>query len=144
MSVSHILVVDDEGVIREGLRRILERAGHLVTLALNGRQALDHMQKEMFDLVISDLKMPGMGGLEVLRLIGRLQPEIPVLIITGYSTAEMAADAVACGAFDFLSKPFTPDQILTLVNRAINWRENKIVPVSDKKTPHQGDALPLP
>jgi len=142
MSLAHILVVDDESVIREGVRRILERSGYQVTLAIHGQQALEHLQKEAFDLVISDLKMPGMSGLDVLRLISRLQADIPVLIITGYATAEMASDAVACGAFDFLSKPFTPDQILSLVHRAINRYENKGIQPSGVGLQAHGGILP--
>ncbi|BCA80786.1 response regulator [Desulfuromonas sp. AOP6] len=122
---AHILIVDDEQVIRNGLQKVLERDGQQVTVACSGVQALECLQRCSFDLVITDLKMPGMSGIEVLKAIRRLQPEVPVLIVTGYATAEMAAEVMVAGAFDFLSKPFTPGQILYQTQRAVDWRRRQ-------------------
>lgn len=123
MEKEKILVIDDETVVREGLRRILEGKGYRVETCVNGHQGLERMQETEFDLVISDLKMPGMSGLEVLKTIKILQPEVPVIIITGFSTVDNAVDAMKKGAFDYIAKPFTPDQITAKVEEALAQRE---------------------
>jgi DNA-binding NtrC family response regulator len=122
MNQTKILVVDDEEVIREGLRRLMEADGLSVESAASGHQALTLMQTVDFDLVVTDLKMPGMSGIEVLKTIKILQPEVPVIIITGYSTVDTAVEAMKCGAFDYLPKPFTPDQIMEKVKTALAQR----------------------
>ena len=122
MTNAKILVVDDEAVIREGIRRILEKEGYQVEPKSSGRVALERLQEEDFDLVITDLKMPGMGGLELLKAIRILQPNVPVILITGYSTVETAVEAIKNGAFDYLAKPFTPAQITEKVQKALEQR----------------------
>lgn len=123
MEQCNVLVVDDEAVIREGLRRILEDKGYAVQHASRGNLALEELQQNDFDLVLTDLKMPGMGGMEVLKTIRVLQPAVPVIIITGYATIETAVEAMRKGAFDYLSKPFEPGQILDKVEKALEQRE---------------------
>jgi DNA-binding NtrC family response regulator len=120
MSQSRILVVDDEAVIREALHRILESDGHKASCVSSGHAALEKIQEESFNLVITDLKMPGMNGIEVLKSIKILQPKVPIIIITGYATVETAVDAIKQGAFDYLSKPFTPKQVKELVAKALD------------------------
>lgn len=122
MTNAKILVVDDEAVIREGIRRILEKEGYQVEPKSSGRVALERLQEEDFDLVITDLKMPGMGGLELLKAIRILQPNVPVILITGYSTVETAVEAIKNGAFDYLAKPFTPAQITEKAQKALEQR----------------------
>ncbi len=122
MAKARILVVDDEAVIREGVRRILEKEGYQAEPKASGRIALERLQQEDYDLVITDLKMPGMGGMELLKAIRILQPDVPVIIITGYSTVETAVDAMKSGAFDYLAKPFTPVQIGEKVQKALEQR----------------------
>ena len=117
-----VLVVDDEAVIREGLRRILEKEGFHVESSASGQIALERMQDENFGLVITDLKMPGMSGMEVLKAIKVLQPEVPVIIITGFSTVDTAVEAMKNGAFDYIAKPFTPEQIIEKVRKALAQR----------------------
>ena len=119
MERSKILVVDDEAVIREGVKRILERSDMEVATSSGGRAALAMMQETDFDLVVTDLKMPGMNGIEVLKAIKVLQPEVPVIIITGYSTVDTAVEAMKNGAFDYIAKPFTPDQLTEKVTKAL-------------------------
>jgi DNA-binding NtrC family response regulator len=120
MPQSRILVVDDEAVIREALRRILESDGHEAICVNSGHAALEKVQEQTFNLVITDLKMPGMNGIEVLKAIKILQPKVPIIIITGYATVETAVDAIKQGAFDYLSKPFTPKQVKELAQRALD------------------------
>ena len=122
MTGSKVLVVDDEAVIRKGLSRVLERHGCQVEVSESGFAAVERLQEENFHLVLTDLKMPGMDGIEVLKAIRVLQPEVPVVIITGYSTVDTAVEAMKNGAFDYLSKPFTPEQITEKVEKALEHR----------------------
>lgn len=122
MDTVKILVVDDEAVIREGMCRILGGEGFGVETSGTGHAALERLQEEDFDLVITDLKMPGMSGIDVLKTIKILQPEIPVIVITGFSTVDTAVDAIKSGAFDFIAKPFPPDLIIEKVNKALEQK----------------------
>lgn len=121
-NTGRILVVDDEAVIREGVRRSLEKAGCRVETSASGHLAMEALQASSFDVVITDLKMPGMSGLELLGAIKVLQPEVPVCIMTGYASVETAVDAMKNGAFDYLSKPFTPDQVVAMADKALGER----------------------
>ncbi len=117
--VKNILVIDDEMSIREGLRQALTGEGYLVELAENGKIGLEKLQKGRFNAVISDLKMPIMSGMEVLKTIQILQPDVPVIIITGFATVDSAVDAMRNGAFDYLTKPFLPEEICSKVAAAV-------------------------
>jgi len=118
----HILVADDDAVIREGLRRVLGREGYQVETQPNGRLAMDRLQEASFDLLITDLKMPGMSGLEVLQAVRVLQPEMPVILITGFAAVDNAVEVMKCGAADYLAKPFTNEEILAKVRKALDAR----------------------
>jgi DNA-binding NtrC family response regulator len=117
-----ILVVDDEKAIREGLRQILEGEGYNVDLSDSGFSALEMLQARDFQAVITDLKMPGMDGMEVLKAITILQPNVPVIFITGYSTLDNAIEVMKMGAFDYVPKPFTADLIIEKVQKALDHR----------------------
>jgi DNA-binding NtrC family response regulator len=120
--IERILVADDDAVIREGLRRILSAEGYEVEAVSNGRAALDRLDEENFKLLITDLKMPGMSGLEVLQAIRICQPELPVVLITGYAAIDNAVEAMKNGAIDYLSKPFGNDEIISKVKHAMESR----------------------
>lgn len=122
MSGIKVLVVDDEAVIRRGVCRVLEGRGYQAEASESGYEAIERLQKTPFSIVITDLKMPGMDGIEVLKAIKILQPEVPVIIITGYSTVDTAVDAMKNGAFDYIPKPFTPKQIIEMVEKALEQR----------------------
>src|SRR4030043_187796 len=113
-----VLVVDDEQDIRVGSERILGRLGFIVLQAGSGEEALKILQKDRVSIVLLDLKMPGMDGLEVLSRIRESYNAILVIVITGYATVEIATEAMKQGAYDFISKPFEPDQLRIIVNRA--------------------------
>jgi len=137
-SEHHILVIDDEAIIREGLRQTLALEGYQVELAANGRVGIEKLQKGNFSVVISDLKMPIMSGIEVLKTIQVLQPNVPVIIITGFATVDSAVDAMKNGAFEYLTKPFLPDQILEKVKSAVQKRViNLESEVITDTTPHE-------
>lgn len=118
----NVLVVDDELVIREGLQRVLEGESFAVETCRSGHLAIELMQQKEFGLIITDLKMPGMNGIEVLKAVKALQPDVPVIMITGYATVDTAVDAMKSGATDYVVKPFTPDQILEKVALALEQR----------------------
>ncbi len=114
----HVLVVDDERDIRDGCERILVRRGHQVTKAPQGEEALRLAEETDFAIVLLDLKMPGMDGLEVLRRLHESHPDTLVIVITGYATIETAIEAMKIGAYDFIPKPFKPDQLRIVIDRA--------------------------
>jgi len=118
----HILVVDDERGIREGCRRIFEAEGFRVEVAVDGQEGLAKVEAGAFDLLLVDLMMPVMGGLELMERVHALAPEIVMIVITGFATIETAVDAMKRGAYDYVPKPFTPDQLLAVVNRGLEKR----------------------
>jgi len=138
---SGILIVDDEAVIREGMRRILAGAGYHVETSSSGRTAIEKIQEQDFDVVITDLKMPGMDGIEVLKTIKILQPEVPVIIITGYSTVDTAVEAMKNGAFDYIAKPFTSDLIIEKVQRAVNHKALSLASLAGGKEMNNGHGF---
>lgn len=114
-----ILVIDDENDIREGCERILSRMDCEVLTASNGTEGLELLEREGAAIVLSDIKMPGISGLEVLSRIAETHPSVLVIMITGFSTVETAIEAMKKGAYDFISKPFSPDQLRIIVKRAL-------------------------
>lgn len=118
-----LLIIDDEKNIREGLGANFEMEGYNVKLAENGQQGLEFISKGDIDLVITDLKMPGISGEEVLRKVTTETPGIPVIVLTGHGSIDSAVDAMRNGAYDFLTKPLNLDQLTMIVKRALQARE---------------------
>jgi DNA-binding NtrC family response regulator len=114
-----ILVVDDEMIVCESCKRILEEEGYEVETALSGKEAFEKMKANPFDIVLTDLKMPGIDGMEVLRTFRKEYPDSIIIMITGFSTVETAVEAIKLGAFDYIPKPFTPDEVSIVVKKAI-------------------------
>jgi len=126
MSKAKILVVDDEPELLKSIERILGRENMEVTTAKCAEEALLGLQQSLSpDLVISDLMMPGIGGIELLKMMQRKMPEVPVILITAHATLETAIEAIRAGAYDYLPKPFGPDQLMITVERALNHRQLK-------------------
>jgi excisionase family DNA binding protein len=114
-----ILVVDDEASIRDLLQKTLALAEYDVEVAADGRSALDRMRLYPYDLLIADLKMPGMDGLTVIREARRYKADLPVIIITGFSTESSAIEAVNLGVSGYLTKPFRVPQVLAAAAKAL-------------------------
>lgn len=114
-----ILVVDDEGSIRDLLAKTLALAEYDVDTAADGRTALERLRQESYDLLIADLKMPGIDGLSVIREAKRYKAALPVIIITGYSTESAAIEAVNLGVSGYLTKPFRVPQVLAAAAKAL-------------------------
>ena len=120
-----VLVADDEMSICKACEKILSRRGYEVRTVLSGKQALALLEQEPFDLVFTDLKMAEMGGMELLQMLRTRFPDIVPIVITGYSTIASAVETMKLGAFDYLPKPFTPEEMLAVTAKA--WEKRKLV-----------------
>ncbi|MHB1514811.1 MAG: sigma-54-dependent transcriptional regulator [Acidiferrobacteraceae bacterium] len=119
----NILVVDDEQNMQAVIRMILEDAGHAVIAAENGEAALRELDRQAIDVVLSDLKMPGMGGEEFVRRARAEHPELPIIVITAYGTIRSAVNSIHAGAADYLTKPFEPEALEIAVHNALKLRD---------------------
>lgn len=117
-----LLIVDDEEIIRSSCIRILSAEGYSVETAGNGEEALKKLQEESFDLVLTDLMMPGISGIELLQRIKEEWPGTEVVVITGHGTVQTAVEALRRGAYDFIEKPFSPDILLHAAERCLEKR----------------------
>jgi len=120
--MSKLLIIEDEKSMREVLRILLEGEGHEVHAAINGLDGLGLLQKDIFDLVITDIKMPDMDGFEVLKKAREVSPETLVIMITAFGTTEAAVDAMKQGAYDYIQKPFKMDEMRLVVKNALHRR----------------------
>ncbi|KPA15827.1 acetoacetate metabolism regulatory protein AtoC [Candidatus Magnetomorum sp. HK-1] len=120
--LSSILVIDDEKYICEGCKMALEQKKYLVDFTLTGRSGLDLLEKGSYDLLLLDIILPDLDGLEILRHVRKIKPRIKIVIMTGYVSVQNAVDAMKIGAFDYLSKPFTEAELILSIEKAI---ENK-------------------
>lgn len=118
MSLEKILIVDDEELIRSFLKVALTKAGYFVELASDGKEALTHLRKENFDLLLTDMKMEGMGGIELLKKVKEEFPSLLVIVMTAFGTVESAVEAMRIGAFHYILKPFTVDTIEAILEKA--------------------------
>jgi len=115
-----ILVIDDEPIIHESCVRILREQGYEIDSAMNGQEALQKLKDKRYNLVLSDIKMPGMDGVQTLELMKQHAPDITVIMFTGYASVDTARATMKLGAFDYLPKPFTPEELLSSVHKAID------------------------
>ncbi len=117
-----ILVVDDEQSLREVLSIMLKRAGYVVISVADGEEAIEQLNKEIFDLVITDLRMPKVDGMGVLKAVKSASPETVVLVITAFATSDSAVEAMKQGAYDYLTKPFQVDEVQLIMRKALEKR----------------------
>ncbi len=125
----HILIVDDELTIRELCKELLEEEGYEVTLAVDGQDALDKMDYDIFDLFLVDMAMPRIGGFELMKMIKRKQPLAVIVILTGFSSIEGAVKAVHAGAFQYLSKPINSEELFEVVKVGVQHSEDLYGPL---------------
>jgi DNA-binding NtrC family response regulator len=123
MSKGRILVIDDEGIVRTSCVRTLKPEGYDVVSAQNGSEGLRMLEERKFDVVLTDLKMPDIDGIEVLRKVRETWPDTEVIIITGYQTVDTAVKSIKLGAFDYIEKPFTPDTLIAAVTNAMAHKQ---------------------
>lgn len=119
MKVKRILVMEDDETISTALEMILTEAGYDVDVAGTGENALEIFDQKPIDLIIADLKLPGISGMEVIKRVKEKNPKVEVIVITGVGTQPIADEALELGAHDFLPKPFTDDQIKTAIDEAL-------------------------
>jgi len=118
-----ILVVDDEPVVTRGCRRVLGEQGYAVDTTESGLEGLRRARSRSFDLVVTDLRMPDLDGMELVKAIREERPGTPIVIITGYGTVSSAVEAMKIGVRDYLEKPFTPEQVTEAVESALSGSE---------------------
>jgi len=121
-----ILVVDDEPIVIRSAKRILGAEGYDVDGAGGGREAIIMMEKKNYDLVLTDLKMPEVDGITLMRWIRKSRPETGIVVITGYPSQETIKEALELGIIDYVPKPFTPAVLLDVTHRALEWMKGKI------------------
>jgi DNA-binding NtrC family response regulator len=121
----NILIVDDEMVVRDSLGKWFTTEGYHIRTVQSGREALETIQKRDFDLALIDIKMPGMDGLELQNRLRQIDPELLLIIMTGYASVETAVQALKRGAYDYITKPFDPDELVHLVSKALEHRHAK-------------------
>jgi DNA-binding response OmpR family regulator len=125
MKASHILVIDDEAALRQSLARILQKVGYQVTTAENADQGLTFIESTSFDLVFMDLRMPGMAGLDALKLLHSQYPDLPVVLFTAQPDLNSAVEALRNGATDYLLKPLKPEAIIERAEKIIANRQKE-------------------
>ena len=123
MKSLHILVIDDEKVICDACRLILSEKGHVIDLTNNGEAGLKALSKEVYDLLLLDMKLSDMDGTEILKKVCKEKPKLCVVVMTGYSTLSNAIQAMKLGASEYLSKPFTDDELIAAVENAYTARK---------------------
>jgi DNA-binding NtrC family response regulator len=139
-----VLVVDDDPVVGESFNRVLSRQGYAVITAANGDEALAKLQDEKYDLVFTDLRMPGMDGLEVAEKVKARQPWMPVVIVTGYGSKPSEDRARAIGVADFLNKPLSPEMIEDSTAKALSTAPIAAAPEAIAAAPSQTAAAAEP
>lgn len=122
---ANILVVDDEPIERQALTEILRLEGYYVASVANGEAAVDYIRLNNVDVMILDLRMPGMGGLDVVKVVNRISPEVEIVLLTAHGSMETAIDALRNRIHDYLLKPASPSQILDSIERGLMRRQAK-------------------
>lgn len=125
MRCRHILIIDDERTICDGCRLVLSENGYIADTCLTGQDGMSALQSGDFDLLLLDMKLPDMSGMDILQKIRQTNPNINIIVMTGYSTVPNAVEAMKSGAFDYLSKPFTDDELLSSVNKSLKNKQLK-------------------
>jgi len=131
METTKALVIDDEQIVLDSVSKILTDENYEVDATLFGREGLKQAIEKDYDIVLTDIRMPDIGGMRVLRDVKRAKPSLPVVIITGYASVKSAVQAMKLGAADYIEKPFTPDQLLKAVGAALDVAATEVPEVQD-------------
>ena len=131
MEKNKALVIDDEQIVLDSVSKILKDENYDVDASLSGREGLNQAIEKDYDIVLTDIRMPDIGGMRVLRDVKRAKPSLPVVIITGYASVKSAVQAMKLGAADYIEKPFTPDQLLKAVDAALDIAATQAPEVQD-------------
>jgi len=139
VKATRVLVIDDEQIVLESVRKILTQGNYEVDTTLSSRQGLDWALQKPYDLVLTDIRMPDIGGMRILRDIKRIRPSVPVVIMTGYATVRSAVQAMKVGATDYLEKPFTPEELLGAVSSALDAAADR--PPEEQALVHKEEVI---
>ena len=139
MEKGKVLVIDDEDIVLKSVNKILSEENYEVDVSSSGRQGIDRAIERSYDVVLSDIRMPDIGGMRVLRDIKRAKPSLAVIMITGYGSVQSTVQAMKLGAADYLEKPFTPDQLLKAVASALDVAVTQ--PVEDQAVIHKEEVI---
>ena len=131
MEKNKALVIDDEQIVLDSVSKILTDENYEIDVSLSGREGLNQAIEKDYDIVLTDIRMPDIGGMRVLRDVKRAKPSLPVVIITGYASVKSAVQAMKLGAADYIEKPFTPDQLLKAVDAALDRAATQAPEVQD-------------
>ena len=137
----NILVMEDDLNVAKGLEMVLTEEGYQVNLAGTGELAMKAFQEKKFDLLVADLRLPDINGMEVIKQVKEHKPDTEVIVITGYGTTATAVEAMKIGVHDFLPKPFTEDQIKNSITEALKTQEEKTGKTETKKAETEEDRL---
>ena len=137
----HILVMEDDLSVAKGLEMVLSEEGYNVNLAGTGELAMEAFRQKRFDLLVADLRLPDIDGMEVIRQVKEAKPETEVIVITGYGTTATAVEAMKLGVHDFLPKPFTEDQIKAAIDEALKEHVAKPVEAVVEKAETEEEKL---
>ena len=135
--MSNILIIDDDDQLRKSFEKLLSEEGYVVKLAPSGESGLDLVHKEVPDLVILDMRLPGINGLETFKAIHVIEPKLPVIIMTAYGTTETAIEAIKMGAFDYILKPFDIPDMLVVLEQALEAGRFMRSPVDINAIPYE-------
>ena len=141
MEKNKALVIDDEQVVLDSVTKILTEENYEVDVSLSGREGLNQAIQKEYDIVLTDIRMPDIGGMRVLRDIKRANPSLPVVMITGYASVRSSVQAMKLGAADYIEKPFTPDQLLKAVNSALDIAATK--PPEEQALIHKEEMITI-
>src|SRR5438477_6461890 len=132
--MSKVLLIEDEKTLASALQRVLETEGHEVTAATDSQEGLAAAREGDFQVVVTDLKMPGVSGMDVIKVLHETKPQLPVILMTGHHTTETAIEAMKFGAYDYILKPPDPAEFLGLIDKAVANTRLKCQPVEVGET----------
>ena len=141
MKKQKALVIDDEQVVLDSVSKILTDENYEVDVSLSGREGLNWAIQKEYDIVLTDIRMPDIGGMRVLRDIKRANPSLPVVMITGYGSIQSSVQAMKLGAADYIEKPFTPDQLIEAVASALDIAATK--PPEEQALIHKEEMITI-
>jgi len=141
MKKQKALVIDDEQVVLDSVSKILTDENYKVDVSLSGREGLNWAIQKEYDIVLTDIRMPDIGGMRVLRDIKRANPSLPVVMITGYGSIQSSVQAMKLGAADYIEKPFTPDQLINAVASALDVAVTK--PPEEQALIHKEEMITI-
>jgi len=141
MKKQKALVIDDEQVVLDSVNKILKDENYEVDVTLSGREGLNWAIQKKYDIVLTDIRMPDIGGMRVLRDIKRAKPSLPVVMITGYASVRSSVQAMKLGAADYIEKPFTPEQLINAVASALDTAATK--PPEEQALIHKEEMITI-